>query len=171
MATQATAMEGDMSFEGAAVVVVGSGRAIGRACAIEFARCSASVIAGDGVEEENREPCELIAARGGRAQSEVVSDLSDEAEIAAVVARSAELNMPIKGLDHAQTYIDECSIEASTIDSRHRIFNTVAFPPMRWSKGFLPLLKAAAGAAVVHVGSIDGIFGNPGVPAYSAAKG
>lgn len=37
-------------------------------------------------------------------------------------------------------------------------------------KAFLPLLKAAGTSSIVHIGSIDGLFGNPLSPAYSAAK-
>jgi NAD(P)-dependent dehydrogenase (short-subunit alcohol dehydrogenase family) len=36
---------------------------------------------------------------------------------------------------------------------------------------FLPLLKRAGRAGVVHLGSVDGNLGNPRVPSYSAAKG
>src|SRR5262249_43288311 len=43
--------------------------------------------------------------------------------------------------------------------------------PFLATRAFLPLLKAAHGAAVVHLGSIDGFQGNPSVVAYSAAKG
>ena len=43
--------------------------------------------------------------------------------------------------------------------------------PVFASQAFLPSLKRASGASIVHVGSIDGILGNPKIPAYSAAKG
>ena len=39
------------------------------------------------------------------------------------------------------------------------------------TKAFLPRLKAAGSSSVVHLGSVDGILGNPRVPGYSAAKG
>ena len=38
-------------------------------------------------------------------------------------------------------------------------------------EGVSPLLTRRGSASVVHLGSIDGTLGNPGVPAYSAAKG
>jgi NAD(P)-dependent dehydrogenase (short-subunit alcohol dehydrogenase family) len=160
-----------MGFEGTVAVVVGSGRAIGRACALEFAKCGALVVAVDNVESDNQDTCEEIRSQGGRSENQIVSSLSNEADMAAVVASCGKLNLPIKVLVNAQTETDVSSIENSTIESWRRIFDSVVFSPVLWSKGFLPSLKKASGAAVVHVGSIDGIFGNPGLPAYSAAKG
>ncbi len=39
------------------------------------------------------------------------------------------------------------------------------------TKAFLPLLQAGRDPSVVHVGSIDGVLGNPDLLAYSAGKG
>lgn len=57
-------------------------------------------------------------------------------------------------------------------------------PPQRWqgavaynllgplicTRAFLPLLRQAHGAAVVHIGSVDGTFGNPAAASYSVSK-
>ena len=42
--------------------------------------------------------------------------------------------------------------------------------PLVATQTMLPKLAAAQGASVVHMGSVDGLFGNPSVAAYSAAK-
>jgi NAD(P)-dependent dehydrogenase (short-subunit alcohol dehydrogenase family) len=43
--------------------------------------------------------------------------------------------------------------------------------PVAYTKALLPLLRRSAAGAIVYLGSIDGIFGNPRFPAYSTSKG
>jgi NAD(P)-dependent dehydrogenase (short-subunit alcohol dehydrogenase family) len=43
--------------------------------------------------------------------------------------------------------------------------------PVAYTKALLPLLQRSDAAAIVYLGSIDGIFGNPRFPANSASKG
>lgn len=43
--------------------------------------------------------------------------------------------------------------------------------PFLCSQKLLPALRAAGSATIIHHGSIDGVFGNPTLVAYSAAKG
>ncbi|MCH9670388.1 MAG: SDR family oxidoreductase, partial [Gammaproteobacteria bacterium] len=43
--------------------------------------------------------------------------------------------------------------------------------PFLCSQHLLPALKVSGNAAIVNHGSIDGVLGNPGLVAYSAAKG
>ncbi len=42
---------------------------------------------------------------------------------------------------------------------------------MAYTKALLPLLRRSEGGAIVYLGSIDGLFGNPRFPAYSVSKG
>jgi NAD(P)-dependent dehydrogenase (short-subunit alcohol dehydrogenase family) len=49
------------------------------------------------------------------------------------------------------------------------LFNLVG--PVKAVKAFLPLLKKGKNASIVHLGSVDGLFGAALVPSYSAAKG
>jgi len=42
--------------------------------------------------------------------------------------------------------------------------------PVACSKALLPALRQSPAAAIVHLGSIDGALGNPGVPLYSTSK-
>jgi len=43
--------------------------------------------------------------------------------------------------------------------------------PVACTKALLPLLQRSDAGAIVYLGSIDGILGNPRFPAYSASKG
>jgi NAD(P)-dependent dehydrogenase (short-subunit alcohol dehydrogenase family) len=43
--------------------------------------------------------------------------------------------------------------------------------PVAHTKALLPLLRRSDAGAIVYLGSIDGVFGNPRFPAYSVSKG
>jgi len=43
--------------------------------------------------------------------------------------------------------------------------------PVAYTKALLPLLRRSDAGAIVYLGSIDGLLGNPRFPAYSASKG
>ena len=43
--------------------------------------------------------------------------------------------------------------------------------PVVYTKALLPLLRRSDSGAIVYLGSIDGLLGNPAFPAYSASKG
>jgi len=43
--------------------------------------------------------------------------------------------------------------------------------PVTYTNALLPLLRRSDAGAIVYLGSIDGIFGNPRFPAYSISKG
>lgn len=63
------------------------------------------------------------------------------------------------------------SIEHSSPEAWTRIVAEDLLGPVFATKAFLPGLRRSGNAAIVHVGSIDGTFGNPSIPSYSTAKG
>ena len=70
--------------------------------------------------------------------------------------------------------IDWTALRDSSMATWETVVRTNVLGPVAATKAFLPLLdKAGAvrGAAVVHLGSIDGFLGNPKVPLYSTSKG
>jgi NAD(P)-dependent dehydrogenase (short-subunit alcohol dehydrogenase family) len=71
----------------------------------------------------------------------------------------------------AATRADWTSIEAAELDVWHESIRVNLLGPLICAKAFLPLLRTGDAPAIVHLGSVDGSLGNPGVPAYSTAKG
>lgn len=75
----------DLRFEGRVAIVTGAAHGIGRAIAAELAGRGATVFASDVLEPELRESAAAAAAGGGTCEA-VVADVSDEAQVAALVA-------------------------------------------------------------------------------------
>jgi NAD(P)-dependent dehydrogenase (short-subunit alcohol dehydrogenase family) len=57
------------------------------------------------------------------------------------------------------------------VDTWHRTIDVNLSSAFYCTRAFLPGLKAAGDGSIVHHASIDAVFGNPIIPAYSSAKG
>jgi NAD(P)-dependent dehydrogenase (short-subunit alcohol dehydrogenase family) len=159
-----------MNFDGKLAVVVGGGAGWGRAASTRLAADGARVLVIDELEEDVTQTCAAISAAGGHAEGRVaaVGDLTELERIAADWNKP----VPINALVTHYMAMDWHSIEHCEIADFERVVIHDLVGPVRAVKAFLPRLKAAAGhAAVVHIGSVDGLHGSPRVPSYSAAKG
>jgi NAD(P)-dependent dehydrogenase (short-subunit alcohol dehydrogenase family) len=135
-----------MRFAGRTAVIAGSGNAIGRACAAR------------------------LAAEGARLEL-LDESLHDIADTEAMSAAADRCGSPVDVLVNCHFALDWTSIEASELAAWHESVRVNLLGPLVCTKAFLPLLRAGRSPAVVHLGSVDGVLGNPNVPAYSTAKG
>jgi NAD(P)-dependent dehydrogenase (short-subunit alcohol dehydrogenase family) len=163
-------------FAGKRVVLVGSSPSsrpddIGTASAVAFAAAGAAVAVVQPTQEAAAACAASIAAAGGSAIA-LANDPRDPAQVFAV---AAEIGRSWSGVDILVTThmgathpggVQELSLQQWEETIRVNLTGVFAA-----TKAFLPLLRQGASPAVVHVGSIDGILGNPGVLAYTAAKG
>ena len=62
------------------------------------------------------------------------------------------------------------TVEALDIDEFADIVRFNLVGPIASTRAFLELLKRAHSASVIHLGSVDGLFGNPVAVAYSVSK-
>ncbi len=158
-------------LEGKVGLVTGAGNGIGRATALAFAREGARVAVADWDVEAARETTALVEAEGGQALC-IEADVSDEASVAAMVARTREefgaLHCasnnaalgagfhPLESLDRERW--DRClavSLTGVWLCLKHEI----------------PALLEAGGGSLVNIASLSGIQGEAHQAAYSAAKG
>jgi NAD(P)-dependent dehydrogenase (short-subunit alcohol dehydrogenase family) len=98
-------------------------------------------------------------------------DIASFDELAAVAATVAAEHRAVHALVNCHFAIDWTGFRDATIEAWERVVRTNVIGPVAASKAFLPLLEAAGGASIVHLGSVDGFQGNPHVPSYSASKG
>lgn len=133
-------------FSGRTAVVVGVGNPVGEACAERLGADGARVV---GIDEST---CDIAA----------------ESSIAPFLAPCAPR---VHVLVNCHFAVDWTTVEDSDYQLWETSIRINLLGPLVCTKVFLPLLRAAGSASVVHLGSIDGTLGNPGVPAYSAAKG
>ncbi len=143
---------------------------LGAVFAREFARRGASVWVVDPDRGALTKLVEEIEAQGGSANY-VVADASDFDALTGAAQACAREVGAVHALVNCHSEPEMCTIEDSTPQAWQKSITTNLLGPVYASKAFLPLLKKAGGASVVHVGSIDGTLGNPHIPIYSAAKG
>ncbi|MFN0061498.1 MAG: SDR family NAD(P)-dependent oxidoreductase [Myxococcaceae bacterium] len=164
-----------LPFSGKNVIVVSGGTSgksphIGRACAAKFAEQGAHVVSIDESADANAETLRSIEAAGSKGTSFVV-DTTDEAAMSGVADECTRLIGVVHALVNAHMANAPGLIEHTTLSSWKRVLEKNVLGPVLSVQVFLPLLKKAGNGAVTHIGSIDGLLGNPSLPAYSTSKG
>lgn len=100
----------------------------------------------------------------------VTVDLADPASSSAAI-RAAVADWPwVDALVNCHFQVEPSGVAGLGLDAWQRAIDVNATGPLAVTQALLDHLTAADGAAVVHLGSIDGLFGNPTVVAYSASK-
>jgi NAD(P)-dependent dehydrogenase (short-subunit alcohol dehydrogenase family) len=143
---------------------------IGAVCARDFARHGAHVFVVDG----NANALERLRAEVGALGGSMTSCHADPADPQALeeaARRCGEEGRVVRALINCHFDTELASIEDSSAESWERVVRFDLLGPVFATKAFLPLLKQSHGAAIVHIGSIDGTLGNPQIPSYSAARG
>lgn len=158
-----------MLLEGKTAVITGDAYGVGQAAALLFMREGANVLFVD----DEAGPAHATSLKiGTREVPFVHADVTDSAQVQAV-ARTCEEKL---GMVHVlfnipgrnpirQTF--QNTTEATWSAMFDRNLNSIFY----CCKYFLPLMQRAGGGAIVNHASIDAILGNPGLAAYSAAKG
>jgi NAD(P)-dependent dehydrogenase (short-subunit alcohol dehydrogenase family) len=162
-----------MRMNGKVAVVVGAGTGHGTASAIRLALDGARVHVVDAKTAEVDSVVAQVKDRGGYVRGHVAetADVTDLERVSAAVAAESDA---VHVLVNHHLMIEWGTFEQVDLENFKRIVEFSLFGPAASTRAFLPLLKAAQasqGASVIHLGSIDGIFGNPLSVAYSAAKG
>jgi NAD(P)-dependent dehydrogenase (short-subunit alcohol dehydrogenase family) len=157
-------------FLGRQAAVVGGAEDVGRASALRFAAEGADVLVIDADAAAVRDTVREIASLGVRAEGLAV-DLAEPEAAGPAARRCAQDGWQVDVLVNCQMETPWFSVEDGDLPRWERAVRVNLTGPYAWTKAFLPQLKGSGRGAVVHVGSVDGTFGNPRVPAYSASKG
>jgi NAD(P)-dependent dehydrogenase (short-subunit alcohol dehydrogenase family) len=158
----------DYGLDGKVAMVTGGGGGIGRAAALAFARSGASVLVSDVNDVAGEETAALIAAQGGQALYQRC-DVSDPKQVKAMVAAAVDR---FGRLDCA---FNNAGINAITADEYDdtvwaRSLSVNLTGVMHCMREAAAVMLRQGGGAIVNTASINGVVGNPGQPAYTAAK-
>jgi NAD(P)-dependent dehydrogenase (short-subunit alcohol dehydrogenase family) len=153
----------DRGLPGAVAVVLCAGSPIGQACAARLAAEGAELVVVD--------PVLTAGGRVPEGAALVASPADDRASLAPVVALCESRWGRIDILVNCHARSDQASVEAATPEVWDRALRDNLLGPLDATVALLDLLKRSGHASVIHIGSVDGLFGNPSVPAYSVAKG
>jgi 3-oxoacyl-[acyl-carrier protein] reductase len=156
--------------EGKHAVVIGAASPIGRASALLLAWEGAEVLAVDHDGRGVTELCAEVRAGGGVAVH-CIADASSEHGIAAIARSCSHMWNHVDVLVNCSGIVDYWTVgDEGSLDNWTRVFSVNIMGPALLAKALFPALGRSSGGSVIFLGSIDGMNGNPSLPAYSASK-
>jgi meso-butanediol dehydrogenase/(S,S)-butanediol dehydrogenase/diacetyl reductase len=157
-------------LEGKFAMVVYVASPLGRACALRFAAEGATVMVADPSAEVAKDVASQIESGGGSAVP-IQFPLGDEAAIDELARRAAEVNDSLDVLMVAAGVLDWWTETEDTWENWERLLRLDLLMPVFLAKALRPLLARSGAGSIIFYGSVDGVWGNPRIPAYSAARG
>ena len=174
-------------FRGKTILMTGAARGIGKATAMRAAREGANVVIADILTREGQETLALIRAEGGSAIF-VHTDVRKDEDCQRMVEETVKTYGRLDLVLNAAGVMDGVPPEAE-VDVRNQ--RSLLFAPIHeatdeyWDQCFAvnttgmfyslrheirQLLRQNDGGAIVNIGSIAGLIGLGGTPAYNASK-
>jgi NAD(P)-dependent dehydrogenase (short-subunit alcohol dehydrogenase family) len=160
-----------MRFQGQTHVVVGGGSFWGRAVSQQLAREGAHVAVIDSDAAAVNETCALIAGENGGRSTGFPVNIEDARALADVAAKLDAAGAVVRSLVTHYLVLDWHSVEDCDVAQFERVVIHNLVGPLKATQAFLPLLKKAGKGAILHLGSVDGLLGNPRLASYSVSKG
>jgi NAD(P)-dependent dehydrogenase (short-subunit alcohol dehydrogenase family) len=159
-----------LDFSGKVAVVTGAASGMGLATAQAFAEAGAAVVLADFKEDAVRREAEKLVAAGHKALA-VRCDVSDDAEVAAMVDRTVD---EFGRLDAAFNNAGVMAHIAPTGESTRQDWDRVIGINLRgvWScmRQELRQMERQGSGAIVNNASVGALTGNPGIASYIASK-
>lgn len=174
-------------LKGKVVIITGGARGIGRATAIRASKEGASVVIADWLEKEGKATAKIIEANGGKVLF-VKTDIRSTEDCNKLVAETikkfgkldgAVLNAGVMDGIHSgdpldydkQTALLPASVDTASDEYWNFVIDVNATGTFKSMRSVMKqLLKEGKGGALVTVGSIAGLTGLAGNPAYVASK-
>jgi len=158
------------AFAGKVAVVTGSASGIGRESAVRLAAAGAAVIGGDIDVEGGDLTASMCRDAGGQAAF-LRTDVSSEADIAALIALAIEQHGRVDILfNNAGVTGAVGRIEKTSVEDWDRTQNILLRSVFLGIKHVVPHMKRQGGGAIINTSSLAGHRGYRAIHAYSAAK-
>jgi len=159
-----------MDLKGKTAIVTGSGRGIGRAIALEFARQGANVACCARREHEVKETLDLIRKEGGSGLAAAV-DVTKKADISRFVQSVIDTFGRIDVLfNNAASFKAYGAIWEFDPDAWWGDITTNVLGPMLFARAVLPSMMAANSGVVINMNGGGGVVPLPGGSGYGSSK-
>lgn len=163
-------------FAGLAVLVTGAANGIGRAVALRCAREGGHLVLADIDSDGARALAQEITAEGGTARAtraDVTSIADTQRIVDETVAAYGRLDVAINnaGVMDGGGEDTPAPLHVATEGYLRRTIEVNLFGTMYACRAQIRrLVEQGEGGSIVNVGSVAGLIGNPGTPAYVASK-
>ena len=157
-------------LENKVALVTGSGDGIGRGIAIRFAKEGAKVGVLDINEDGTNETVQLINNNGGQALG-LTCNLRDPKQVANSIKALADAFGNINIAMNNAAIMPSGVLHETALDDWNAIFEVNVRGAYLVNREVIPMMLANKQGSIIHMASVTGILGLPGLAAYSATKG
>jgi NAD(P)-dependent dehydrogenase (short-subunit alcohol dehydrogenase family) len=158
-----------MRLESKVAIITGAASGIGRATAELFAEEGAKVVVVDINSTEGEKTVSTIRSKGGEARF-VHADISKDEDAKRISEETVKAYGRIDILvNNAAAFVFK-TLEEATAEDWQRALSVNIMGTALCSKYAVEHMKKAGGGAVVNVGSVHGLIGQPGYLPYAATK-